>query len=245
MRPRPALGTEDREVRGERRPTPDGDDNVVRFPREWLGPREELVPFGPDADEDQSFASPEDGPADFWGEGSAAVQAVFEASPPGDAPRRRWRPTVSLPHARRAVWACGLVVVLLLLLVMGSIIGGGASHPPATHKPAISAASVAALDSAIADVTHAASTATRRRVASRRISRRPIRPAVHHTTRRASPRSAPKTTYVASSVPQTGASAAVAQSAQVGSASSQAPATESPHPSATGALSCISGCGTP
>ena len=57
----------------------------MRLPRDWLGPREELVPFGPRAasvEEDEPPPSSEDpppSPADFWGEQSAALQSALEA----------------------------------------------------------------------------------------------------------------------------------------------------------------------
>jgi hypothetical protein len=70
---------------------------VVRLPRDWLGPREELVPFGPRAgtpDDDQrptvsseTAASqlPEPPPAaeDFWGERSASIHDVLQAPADG------------------------------------------------------------------------------------------------------------------------------------------------------------------
>jgi hypothetical protein len=66
--------------------------NVVRFPREWFGPPEELIPFGPSArarpgPPNDPPASPEGSdpprgerasPPDFWGEGSAMLQGVIE-----------------------------------------------------------------------------------------------------------------------------------------------------------------------
>jgi hypothetical protein len=63
------------------------DDNVVRLPRDWLGPRDELVPFGPSAgtttpgvDEDLPRSAD-----DFWGEQSSAVHDAVQA-PNGHAP---------------------------------------------------------------------------------------------------------------------------------------------------------------
>jgi hypothetical protein len=67
--------------------------NVLQFPRDWIGPREELVPFGTAADaawgngvhpDATVEAEPElpPGADDFWGEGSAAVQAALHAPRP-------------------------------------------------------------------------------------------------------------------------------------------------------------------
>ena len=74
-----------------------GESNVIRLPRDWLGPREELVPFGispaPEdvADLDSTVTLPA---SDFWGEESAAVQHALPA-PAGRAE------TEAGPHARR------------------------------------------------------------------------------------------------------------------------------------------------
>jgi hypothetical protein len=46
----------------------------VRLPRDWLGPRDELVPFGPRADPPASPPSADD----FWGEKSDAVQLAVQ-----------------------------------------------------------------------------------------------------------------------------------------------------------------------
>lgn len=66
------------------------DSNVVRLPRDWLGPREELIPFGPSTDEraDDEGQHIELPPTadDFWGEGSASVQDAFQAPTDRAAP---------------------------------------------------------------------------------------------------------------------------------------------------------------
>jgi hypothetical protein len=61
-------------------PGSDQEDNIVQLPRDWLGPREELVPFGPSAGPDASKPAESDdvSPEDFWGERSAAVQDTLE-----------------------------------------------------------------------------------------------------------------------------------------------------------------------
>jgi len=68
------------------------DDNVVRFPRDWLGSRDELIPFGPAADRGDDLET-ELPPAaqDFWGEESAAVQGALRgpAQPAGAPPMSR------------------------------------------------------------------------------------------------------------------------------------------------------------
>lgn len=68
--------------------------NVVPFPRDWLGPRDELVPFGERSDyrtttrtADEDRAAPEKPPkprsaptaADFWGEEAASLHDALQA----------------------------------------------------------------------------------------------------------------------------------------------------------------------
>ena len=85
--------TEGRQREGEQKAEPTG--KVVRLPRDWLGPREELVPFGrhsasPESDLAGPALSSEaatllvDSPptaADFWGERSAAIHDAVTAPP--------------------------------------------------------------------------------------------------------------------------------------------------------------------
>jgi hypothetical protein len=106
--------------------------NVVRFPRDWFGPREELVPFGPSAEDQAGDEAEEAAPAemvapppvradDFWGEESAsihdAMQAPVAAEPgaakpvpatePLEAVRER-APSRFRTGALRPIWASGL-----------------------------------------------------------------------------------------------------------------------------------------
>lgn len=69
-----------------------GTENVVRLPRDWLGPREELVPIGARAHAvDASDGDPTEAilptAASFWGEDSGSLQA------PMQAPEGAWQPT--------------------------------------------------------------------------------------------------------------------------------------------------------
>jgi hypothetical protein len=86
------------------------DDNVIRL-TDWLGPREELVPFGPAADSEQARSAGRDAtdpvPAadDFWSESSAAVQDALMA--PYADPRHASAATRRAPRSRAsaaAVW---------------------------------------------------------------------------------------------------------------------------------------------
>src|SRR5262249_52906004 len=83
---------------------PGTNNNVVPFPRDWLGPREELIPFGPSAD--QSASAP--GAEAFWGGDSDPLHAVLATPGPAAAiAGRRFQPL----GGRMAV---GAVVVALL-----------------------------------------------------------------------------------------------------------------------------------
>jgi hypothetical protein len=93
----------EREPDKEQNPDREPEDNVVRLPRDWLGPREKLVPFGPSArhdeeeplDEIETRLSPSVSADDFWGERSAALQDPLEE---GD------EDAVSLGSVRNARW---------------------------------------------------------------------------------------------------------------------------------------------
>src|SRR5262245_12079828 len=56
------------------------DDNVVRLPRDWLGPREELIPIGRSEDGPSDSDAASSGEA-FWGESSASIQDALQPLP--------------------------------------------------------------------------------------------------------------------------------------------------------------------
>lgn len=135
----------DKEPRGE------DEDKVIRLPRDWLGPREELVPFGPSAergghglrasepplgernppDQDASArpsleevpSPPPDpvSPDDFWGERSAALQGPLE-----EADRAGARDGESQPGRRRRralVLAAGAAAAVAVVILTLSLLG--------------------------------------------------------------------------------------------------------------------------
>jgi hypothetical protein len=257
MRRRSALETEDREVRGDGSPQQQGHDNVVRLPRQWLGPPEELVPFGPSAADGTAGSAPAgvrlDG-ADFWGEDSAALQAVVETPAEDDGLRASGR-VVSVSRARGV--AAAVVALALALVVIGSVLGrSGGTRGQATKI------SVARLSNG--------SPVERRVPAAEMSSKRSLfaRRAVH---RRASARGTlvasgvpskqsgvSRPTYVASeSTPATGASSAAAPSSSTspysgpqaypaaGSSGSAAAAGASGSAASLGLGSCSCGANSP
>jgi hypothetical protein len=133
------------------------EDNVVRLPRDWLGPREDLIPFGPSAEaEDDGLATPPS-THDFWGE---AGSHLWEPDPdhPALAASRRlalagWvrpdalsRSIARLTDHPRAAWFSAMAVSCLAILVVA--LGGSENHrraSTAVRRHAPSPTSVAKL----------------------------------------------------------------------------------------------------
>ena len=91
------MDSDDREVRSSSREVV-AEDNVVRLPREWLGPPEDLVPIGEETDDFETGAT-----LDFWG---TTVGPPAEAAVPGsDEHSVRRRPTGSRTRTRAAFGA--------------------------------------------------------------------------------------------------------------------------------------------
>lgn len=121
-------------------------DNVIRLPRDWLGPRDELVPFGPSAGPEQSKLenevagrpSADEGrpalpvsPADFWGEHAAALHDAVEEGDEAVARRfvLRLGAALRLEKLRRPTVAVGLAVAVAIVVVgYVSLPGQSGSH---------------------------------------------------------------------------------------------------------------------
>lgn len=118
---------------------------VVPLPRDWLGPREDLVPFGPSAGagppEEDGGEPPEPAltevkrpvsPEDFWGEHSAALQgAVDERDALATA---AGRPRLSIDRLRRPM-VVGAIAAAVALVVVGylNVFEGSPSSPIASR----------------------------------------------------------------------------------------------------------------
>ena len=109
------MGAHDRQITGGREETIEGG-VILRFPGDWVGPLEELVPFGPAADRE----SPGDA-ADFWGENSAELQDAVEL---GDQPPPPRREPIRL---RRWLLPAGGSLAAALFAVAGVLGGSGSS----------------------------------------------------------------------------------------------------------------------
>ena len=104
---------------------PGTNNNVVPFPRDWLGPREELIPFGSSAGYgvEQSAAAP--GAEAFWGGDSGPLHAVLpEPVAAGGAAGARLR----MRAGRLAV--AGLAAAVLAAAVFGRLAGLPAGSNP-------------------------------------------------------------------------------------------------------------------
>jgi hypothetical protein len=105
--------------------------NVVRLPRDWLGPREELVPFGPRASSEDAEEPPPSAD-DFWGERSAAIHDALEA--PADSARvtAAARSLRRFDRRPRSTVIGGLAIALLVVIgIVSTVSGPGAARRPA------------------------------------------------------------------------------------------------------------------
>lgn len=118
---------------GERAAEPRG--KIVRLPRDWLGPRDELVPFGPRSAPPEANETPPS-PSDFWGEQSAELQSALRGpavrEDPDDGPDAA--PAIRFGHVdRRAMTGVAAVLMIaaatVVALVANSLGPGGAPKP--------------------------------------------------------------------------------------------------------------------
>jgi hypothetical protein len=166
----------------------EGEDNVVRLPRDWLGPREDLIPFGPSAEaHDETLATPPS-THDFWGEGAADPWELEPDGAVADPPRpSRWRvPKVIVPNvmshtyvrARLHGRGAGLTVLaaVCVAVVLFAVGGRGQRSQPRTASVATHQAPT---QTSVADLTPGPALPTlparTRRAAVRRSSRSVLR----------------------------------------------------------------------
>jgi hypothetical protein len=130
----------------ERRHTESGEQearprtNVVRLPRDWLGPRDELVPFGPRASSEDAEEPPPTA-EDFWGERSASIHDALQAPADSvDAPAGTRTPSWFDRRSRVAAVG-GLAVALVVVIGIVSIVLGpsGAQRPASGSKVGVAA----------------------------------------------------------------------------------------------------------
>lgn len=201
---------------------PGTNNNVVPFPRDWLGPREELIPFGSSAE--QSAAAPE--AEAFWGGECDPLHAVVAA--PTSAAAIAGRHFRAL-GGRLAVGA--LVVAVLAAAVFGRIVGvptGGAGPAVGSNVAAAGFFDLALLRGAVGAPAIEASKPAARHVAAphrARLTKSPRhRPAVAARTSGAASSSATHVTAAAAtSTSQPVSSAPTSTSTSEPTATSSAP----------------------
>jgi hypothetical protein len=108
-------------------------DNVVRFPKDWIGPLEDLVPIGPRARAQSSDNEDPPVPAeasDFWGEGAAAVHEAV-AAPASRTREGRGRPPLTPRRvSRRGLAATGVAAGVAALAAVGVLVFGAGTNRP-------------------------------------------------------------------------------------------------------------------
>ncbi len=109
-------GSEETRTDGERSGS-DQASNVVRIPRDWFGPRDELVPFGPKAWEasEENASSGAADPVDanlFWGEHADSVHDVLDV-PPATVGRRSRRSLIFAAALAAVVAGVGITFLVL------------------------------------------------------------------------------------------------------------------------------------
>ena len=157
------------------------DDNIVLFPRDWLGPRDELIPIGRPPERSANGPADEGGPAptadDFWSEGSAAVQSALRA--PEDFEAIGARPGGWSQRRLRAL-AVGALCATVLLCVALFATGGERGRPQAAGHALASTDTLRAEAGLRGHDARAAVLQPRARARGFRPRRRPV---THHRTK--------------------------------------------------------------
>jgi hypothetical protein len=185
---------------------------ILRFPGDWVGPLEELVPFGPSADRESSSGAP-----DFWGEDSAVLQDAVEAADGVEReggvetpaqPRRRRREPLPI---RSWLLPAGAILAAVLFAV-AAVLGGSRSSAPRVQAVPFAIASIPSLAPAPPAVKHRP--ARHRPVSHPQRHTRSARPTAASTLTTSSPVTKPSPTYH----PATATSSSAGNSSQSGGA---------------------------
>lgn len=217
----------------------------MRFPREWFGPTDELVPFGPSARTRSQQRV--DAPPDFWGEDSAMLQDVIEGprqpqrgvteGEGGEAPQAvQPAPlTEKRPARRRHRGLIGAGAMLASAAAAAPLLGIVASGHPNSHRTVLSVASAPSHGSAAVQPPPA----LRARPTIGRTQKRPVG---HPSLAR--PASTVVATASAASTPVSAAAASSSTPVSNSIPSSAAPSTPRPSYDSSAALSRSPGSGS-
>lgn len=116
----------------------------MRLPRDWIGPREDLVPFGPRTTSLELEAAPPSA-EDFWGERSAAFHDALEApadrgggasTPAGAAPAHNGRRVFAFRASHWPAAAVAVVGLAVAALSAISLVSSFTGHS-GTRQPAV------------------------------------------------------------------------------------------------------------
>jgi hypothetical protein len=125
--------------RDTNRPGSSGVDNVVPFPRDWIGPLDDLVPIGT-AGEDEEITDAFAADA-FWSEGSASLHQVIEAPAPAGFERPAVNPPIlrrKRPAPRGRFWMVALgAAAACVAAAVGVVAELGAPSPATGHHAAL------------------------------------------------------------------------------------------------------------
>jgi hypothetical protein len=180
--------------------------NVVPFPRDWLGPRDELVPFGEGASSQtgelgDTSPSGTPGPDAFW-EGSAEIQAVLQGpdttsveEPERVTPVRAARPHrpralgARLAHSReiprsRTVFSAAVALLGVAILAVATTVMSGSSGGSKARSPGVGEGSSASATQ-LADLQKSRIARSRRAAAGQtqlQSSRRPRGSPIHRAS---------------------------------------------------------------
>jgi hypothetical protein len=168
-----------------------GVDNVVPFPRDWIGPLDDLVPIGSSAEDDDECSADAFAADAFWSEGSASLHQLVEAAPerargssPGEVPvaseeapepdsgrpaiGRRLRLT---SPARRRVCALGAAASILLGAGAALAMQSGSAAPSTGHHRTLADLSRPTAEGQAAGAARDGSLKLARRLVARAIER--------------------------------------------------------------------------
>jgi hypothetical protein len=238
------VKTEGRQ-RGQNGDEARAESNVLQFPRDWIGPREDLVPFGTAGDSAAQSGVRSDtavepgpslppGPDDFWGEDSAAVQDALQAPRPvqplGELrhrarPEPRWhRPT---GRAVALVVGLGVAAIACAAVVLTSV----TAHPVAhlNRLPALAPRPAHVPGSGVT-TPHDVASARTSHEAKRRAGKPRTNRAIHSRSRPAHSGARTVAVRKAASRPSSGSTHSVKHSAPTGSTT---PATSTPSTSSS------------
>jgi hypothetical protein len=166
---------------------PEQSDKVVRLPRDWLGPREDLVPFGPSTPPPAESELDGFAPNDFWGERAAAIHSVVQGpadDPTATAPASDPAPSIRKGRLGRWHVAAAVLVAIAAAGAVPLLFGGSPNH--VTRGAGLNIAAI--VSQGVARILKSGPP----RIVERSASPRPVRHVRHRSPRPKAPRPRPQ-----------------------------------------------------